>query len=122
MIYYIVGALLIIFSALDYFLYSPRFKRKVEVEALVLKTEKVIGLETGDRYYSSFQYSIDGKQYETRCSTGSVEYTEGTVARIYCYSGDHSEITISSMVNLHRFINWIVIIFGIGIIIYKAFS
>ena len=99
-------------------------KSKMEVDALVVKTEKEDNGELGYRYYTTFQYSVDGKQYKTRCESGdgAKGYQKGTVVKIYCYKKDYSEVFLPSMIKFHRLVSITIVAIGILFICIQAFS
>ena len=79
---YKVGVTLIIISLLSFLWRAYRVKNTIEVDALVLSTEvSKWPSETGDNYYATFQYVVDGKEYIKRCDTRGTQYYVGTPER-----------------------------------------
>ena len=117
MVSYRSGIVVIIISILSCLWRLYRLKNCVEVDALVLITEEQKWpSETGAQYYSVFQYSVSGKEYITKCYTGNIEYTVGSIARVYCsrnfLSKDFTNVAVADTLGFHLFINIVLMVSG----------
>jgi hypothetical protein len=130
MYWYFVGCAAIAISLLDYFSRRHKMNNRIEVDANVLNVEKkYMGFGEGDEYHVVFQYSVGGRQYETRVFLGGSMtahmkniYAPGSVCRIYCYSKNPEKIILPDSIRAFFAIDAMFMAAGVLAICYQAFS
>jgi hypothetical protein len=119
------GIIIIVISILSSLWQRYRVKNTKEILALVLSCESSMApSDTGGSFDITVQYTIDGKEYISGCSSQTLHFAN-TMTLIYCskslFTKEYTKITMSDSLATHLFINISLLILGLWFICYTLF-
>ena len=115
MFIYLIAGYLITISIISYLIHRYKHKNKIEIEAVVIRSETIPSSDGADGCNATFKYNVDGLEYQTWCRTKE-KYEAGSTVRIYINKNDYKEVLQSDFQDSVYYIMFIAII-GIIIII-----
>ena len=117
------GVVLIIIAIWDYFYRSNIIKNRIEVEAKVIRVEKVKNTGEGGRDFDPFfQYTVDGIQYERKYSSSSDKHEKvGFTTTVYCHMNNPKRSLLPDQLIKNNVSDIIILLFGVFLVCMAIF-